>query len=65
MCAWYDQSNVVVVLEVPGERELEHLVPDTSIQVREPDMQNALTAVGYVPSEAARKATRKLRLAHT
>lgn len=53
----------MVLLSVPDEEHLCALVRHADVIVNEPDLQGALTALGFLPSEAARKILRKLPLA--
>jgi peptidyl-tRNA hydrolase len=66
---WFTRSNTVVLLEVPTEQVLEKLeqkarIADVPVSIfREPDLDNALTALTLGPSGA--KLVRNLPLAFT
>lgn len=64
---WYEQSNVLVLLAVPNETRLLHLLERAQLQgtpaagFREPDRENELTAIALGPT--AKKLCRGLPLA--
>lgn len=65
--AWFQSSNYLALLEVPGERQLSNLLERARFQglpasgFREPDRENELTAIALGPG--AKKICRGLPLA--
>lgn len=63
---WFERSNTLALLSVSNEQALEHLVHKAEARglrfsiFREPDMNNALTAVAFEP--AAKQLCRPLSL---
>ena len=66
---WFERSNTLAMLAVPDERALRRLLVRAedrdlrSAAFREPDLDNALTAVAIEPSPEAQKLCRNLPLA--
>lgn len=66
---WYDASNYLIILAVPDEAALLDLVEHavrrdiTWTAVREPDLDDATTAVAFEPNEQTRRLCSNLPLA--
>lgn len=69
MRAWLDDSNFLVVVSVPDEAALAelaaHAVEEGIVRtiVREPDLDNAITAVALQPGSEARRLCAEMPLA--
>ena len=69
-CAkWYRDSNFVVIVSVPTEDDLYHLIEKADTKgvehfgVREPDLDDSITAVAFTPSDQTRRFCSYLPLA--
>lgn len=66
---WHSTSQFIVSLQTPCTESLEALLQDAhlngfdTVVFREPDLDDELTAVAFVPNEAVKKYLRKLPLA--
>jgi peptidyl-tRNA hydrolase len=66
---WFEQSNTLAFLSVPDEKTLRKLVNKADDQdlrfssFREPDLDNALTALAIEPSPLSRRLCKNLPLA--
>ena len=64
--AWRNHSNYVIVLEVPSTEILQLLEESSTlptIDVREPDLEDELTALAFIPSPLVKSALANLPLA--
>lgn len=66
---WHDKSNYIVILAVDNEDQLVSIIQKASSKgilhtyFREPDLDNAITAVVLEPSLDSRKLSSNIRLA--
>ena len=66
---WYEMSNTLALLSVPGEADLVRLVSNAAAQrlrhsaFREPDLGLALTAAAFEPGRRSKRLLSKLGLA--
>jgi len=66
---WFIESNYLIYLSVQDEKSLKQLISkakEKGIKVsvfREPDIENAITAIALEPSDATRRITSSLPLA--
>lgn len=66
---WYNQSNYICLLSVENEKELEILLDKANTKnirysiFREPDLDNAVTAICLEPGQISKKLVSNLRLA--
>jgi len=66
---WHNESNYLIYLSVQDENSLKQLISkakEKGIKVsifREPDIDNAITAIALEPSDATRRITSSLPLA--
>lgn len=67
--AWFDKSNYLALLSVDNEQDLLNLIEQAeNLNIkfsifREPDIDNAITAITLAPCDASRRICSKIKLA--